>query len=796
MPAGPVFRGQADGVPSSTIGPILGGLADGIPSSTVGPTFHGQDLQPFLASGEVFQHTVDALSTEAAGSNFQHTVDFIPGQSSGPIYQHEVEAQFMGIRAKQMAASTFDQTETTRVFAAQSIVGTRLVNGTIDTTQLASNAVDENKIATSAIGDGLSGGGGSVLVVNPDSTTGGDVVPVDVTSNGVGLDVSDIDGVGIEANGSGELQLSAQGNGISGGAGSTLSVDPDTGLTVGVGGVGVDTGSTVDFSADTPIWTFGNETTGEGLFVSGTPQDANHVPNKNYVDSAISGITWLPPVHVKEMVGSEGAASIEGLTPTAGDAYVVDDVSGGEAPAGDLVGATVGDIWEYNGATWDLIVAGSGGFVASGYRALASIQTALNGSIGLVNNTDDGKVLEWDGTSLTPAKTTPSSGDGVLVTDQDADGDSIYANNGYTFEGSVPTGTWNQFSGAGQINAGTGMAKDGNTLNVGDVNKGVQANANDLQVDASEIAGDGLEQLSGGGNEHIIKVQSDTTTGGNVVPIDVTSNGIGLDVDDINGTGLEANAGTLRLTTQGAGIAGGAGSALTFDATAADGDGLSGSGNTLTVDPDATTGGNVVPVDVTANGVGLDVDDIDGVGIEANGSGLLQISTQGNGITGGGGTTISVDPHNGIAVDANGVAVAPAQLIKDGNAEIDGDQLDIDFTPANYTPDSGPAEVTDVDHLSAHLKGIDDAISAAGGTPRQESITTENITGTDTAISDTINNTPSAAIAVKLFLNGILQVQGAGADYSLSGTTITWLASTGTAVDMDTSDVMIAVYES
>lgn len=55
--------------------------------------------------------------------------------------------------------------------------------------------------------------------------------------------------------------------------------------------------------------------------------------------------------------------------------------------------------------------------------------------------------------------------------------------------------------------------------------------------------------------------------------------------------------------------------------------------------------------------------------------------------------------------------------------EIDGDQLDIDFTPSNYTPDVTPSEVTSVDHLSAHLAGIDTALVGGGsvagaGTPQ------------------------------------------------------------------------------
>jgi hypothetical protein len=92
------------------------------------------------------------------------------------------------------------------------------------------------------------------------------------------------------------------------------------------------------------------------------------------------------------------------------------------------------------------------------------------------------------------------------------------------------------------------------------------------------------------------------------------------------------------------------------------------------------------------------------------------------------------------------------------------------------------------------LDGI--ATGATATTPRQESVTTETINGTDTAMSDTLDNTPVSNASVSLFFNGVHMRQGAGFDYTISGTTITWLASTGTAENMDTSDVLIAVYDS
>jgi hypothetical protein len=71
-----------------------------------------------------------------------------------------------------------------------------------------------------------------------------------------------------------------------------------------------------------------------------------------------------------------------------------------------------------------------------------------------------------------------------------------------------------------------------------------------------------------------------------------TASQFAVDVSDFAGTGIEDDGSeNLRLAAQGNGIAGGAGSILS-------------------VAPDSTTGGTVIPVDVSANGVGVDVADI------------------------------------------------------------------------------------------------------------------------------------------------------------------------------------------
>jgi hypothetical protein len=90
---------------------------------------------------------------------------------------------------------------------------------------------------------------------------GGDGVTFNGGANRFDLDLADT-APGLEltaADGSGELRLSAQGNGIAGGAGATLSVDPATevagsraAIYVGADGVGIDLdNSTLDHSSST-----------------------------------------------------------------------------------------------------------------------------------------------------------------------------------------------------------------------------------------------------------------------------------------------------------------------------------------------------------------------------------------------------------------------------------------------------------------------------------------------------------------------------------------------------------------
>lgn len=284
---------------------------------------------------------------------------------------------------------------------------------------------------------------------------------------------------------------------------------------------------------------------------------------------------------------------------------------------------------------------------ATGQRYILESGTgSLHANWGTITGVGDDDIVEYNGSAWEVAYDVSVQGEGAITWNRDQD----------TFE--YWTTAWAEFGGLAGVTAGAGLTKTGNTINVGDVNKGVQANADDLQVDANEIAGDGLEQLSGVGNEHILKVKPDSTTGGTVKPVDVGSNGVGFDIDDADGIGLQITS------------------------------------NLLAVKPDSTTGGNTKAVTVGANGVGVDVDTLDGNGLEISGN-LLAVKPD---VTTGGDTAP-------VAVGANGTGVDVTAL--------DGDHLDVDFTPSYYSPDASPAEAADADDLAAHLKGIDTAIGSA-----------------------------------------------------------------------------------
>jgi hypothetical protein len=95
------------------------------------------------------------------------------------------------------------------------------------------------------------------------------------------------------------------------------------------------------------------------------------------------------------------------------------------------------------------------------------------------------------------------------------------------------------------------------------------------------------------------------------------------------------------------------------------------------------------------------------------------------------------------------VASHASTHISGGGDEIDGDQLDIDWNPTNYTPTTAPTEATSVDHLTAHLAGIDTALGGGGG----------GAFGIDATLQ-TVNATPATIHTVATSSNQVTVIEG------------------------------------
>lgn len=104
---------------------------------------------------------------------------------------------------------------------------------------------------------------------------------------------------------------------------------------------------------------------------------------------------------------------------------------------------------------------------------------------------------------------------------------------------------------------------------------------------------------------------------------------------------------------------------------------------------------------------------------------------------------VSVAGLSGELADDQPPKTHAADHITSGSDEVDGDKLDIDFNPSNYTPATTPGEADSVDNLTAHLYGIDQqfavggVVAAAGNILLQSADTERNqVVGTYTKVKE------------------------------------------------------------
>lgn len=249
----------------------------------------------------------------------------------------------------------------------------------------------------------------------------------------------------------------------------------------------------------TGTWDF----TGGDIQVADTPTSDSSAVNKGYVDSVAQGLD------VKDSCAALSASQI-----TLSGLQTIDGVSlqdGDRVLCTGQTDASENGIWVAHSGAWTRPTDFATGSSASGAFTFVTEGTSYEGTGWVCTNDAPYDIVDTDDL------------------------------------------TWTQFSGAGSVDAGAGLQKSGNTIFVGDANKGVQVNANDVQVDASEIAGDGLEQTSGAGNEHLLKVKIDATGAGTTVAPAINNDptrGLGVKVDGVkiswNGSG-QLTTGKLKV---------------------------------------------------------------------------------------------------------------------------------------------------------------------------------------------------------------------------------------------------------
>ena len=297
-------RGKLESIASIT--PINGEL---IIASGSDLSVHQEGLLFVGVEGNVLTPSNKILTGSATidvtGGSFDHSVDGIP--------YYETDAKKLHILGH--GGNTNVEFTTNSL----DLRGSGIVSSSSQVSELAS--VNDSTITLTA-GDGLKTGGSFTLNAAGDSTITFDI------------DVSDFAGTGLEADGSENLRLASQGNGIAGGGGSTLSVDLD-GSTLSLSSDGLKAGDSIlntslnSFTASNANTSL-NSATGSYLTAAGISDTAiaEGADSLVFFDATDSGVK-------REAVG-DFLTAIAGANLSVSSNQLV-------ANAGDITGVTAGD---------------------------------------------------------------------------------------------------------------------------------------------------------------------------------------------------------------------------------------------------------------------------------------------------------------------------------------------------------------------------------------------------------------------------------------------------------------------
>ena len=396
--------------------------------------------------------------------------------------------------------------------------------------------------------------------------------------------------------------------------------------------------STIDIGASGAIVVGANSIVNLGSNVINgvsTPLVDTDAANKVYVDNLVVGLSWKDPVKVLKMVSDNDQSGSAPVGAVSGDAYVVNNW-GGTYVDGNIMELT-------SGTTWAIVVTQVGSEPPTGTRIIVDASPSAASSfagegtkIGVYNASLD----SWVFTSVI-------NGWALIV-----DGDnSIYENNGYTYDGD--TSSWVLFSGSGIITAGDGIVKTGQVISA-DAGSGISVDSVGIHVDA------------------------------------VADFGISVDT---SGVSIKAESG-ITLSSRGIGVAG-------ADGIVVDGDGVNVNyGNGLTLD-----GSNYIVVQPVAD-FGISVD-TSGVSVKLNSGWGLSVTTDGLAVVVGDGIILSESKLQvdavadfGLSVDASGVSIK-----KYWGISLDADGISVK-AGTGISVDDGGVHVSNANELVMTSDGI------------------------------------------------------------------------------------------